>query len=121
MPLLRTVIIVGAVIALLPSDRAQQERMQQAAVDAAHWTVTFCDRNAKTCENADAAWQQFKVKAEFAASVAYDIAMTHLMETRTAAIQPGAPTETSALPQRGTLTVRDLEPNWRGGELARSR
>ena len=67
MPLLRTIIVVGAVIALLPSDRAQQERLQQAAVDAAHWTMTFCERNAKTCDNAGAAWDVFKTKAEFAA------------------------------------------------------
>ena len=68
MSLLRTIIVVGAVIALLPSDRAQQERLQQAAVDAAHWTMTFCERNAKTCDNAGAAWDVFKTKAEFASA-----------------------------------------------------
>ena len=92
MSLLRTIIVVGAVIALLPSDRAQQERLQQAAVDAAHWTMTFCERNAKTCENADAAWDVFKTKAEFAAGVAYDVAMTHVFK-------PDA--ETAATARRG--------------------
>lgn len=114
MPLLRTVIVVGAVIALLPSDRAQQERLQQAAVDAAHWTVTFCERNAKTCENAETAWVVFKTKAEFAAGVAYDVAMTHVFKTTmNTTVSPSV--ETSAIVERGTLTSRDLEPGWRGG------
>lgn len=121
MPLLRTVIVVGAIIALLPSDRAQQERLQQTAVDAAHWTMTFCDRNAKSCENAGYAWEIFKTKAEFAAGVAYDVAMTHVFKAGTdlAAIPP--PAETSAIERRGTLTVRDLEPRWRGGEARAAR
>lgn len=118
MAIIRTVIVVGAVIALLPSDRAQQERLQQAAIDAAQWTITYCDRNAKTCETAGAAWETFKAKAEFAAGVAYDVAMTHVLNAgrEMAALPP--PAETSALPQRGTLTSRDLEPDWRGGEPA---
>jgi hypothetical protein len=113
MSLLRTVVVVGAVIALLPSDRAQQERLQQTAIDAAQWTMTFCQRNAKTCENAAVAWDVFKTKAEFAAGVAYDVAMTHVFKTDSqAAVTPTA--ETSAIVQRGTLTPRDLEPGWRG-------
>lgn len=111
--LLRTVIVVGAVVALLPSDRAQQERLQQAAVDAAQWTLTFCERNTKTCENAGVAWDVFKSKAEFAAGVAYDVAMTHVFKAQTdAGTNPTV--ETSAIGQRGTLTSRDLEPDWRG-------
>ncbi len=116
---MRTVIVVGAVIALLPSDRAQQERLQQAAVDAARWTLTYCDRNAKTCENASAAWETFKAKAEFAGIVAYDIAMTHVFKPHVLGAGNGMagltpPGETSALPDRGTLTAGDLEPQWRG-------
>jgi hypothetical protein len=118
MPLLRTIIVVGAVIALLPSDRAQQERLQQTAVDAAQWTMTFCERNAKTCENAGAAWEVFKTKAEFAAGVAYDVAVTHVFKPdQGAAATSGV--ETSAIIQRGTLTSRDLQPDWRGAEPRR--
>jgi hypothetical protein len=118
MPFLRTIIVVGAVIALLPSDRAQQERLQQAAVDAANWTVTFCERNAKTCENADAAWDVFKTKAEFAAGVAYDVAMTHVFKAYTDTAATGG-VETSGIIHRGTLTSRDLQPGWRGAEPRR--
>jgi len=118
MPLLRTIIVVGAVIALLPSDRVQQERLQQAAVDAAHWTVTFCERNAKTCDNAGVAWDVFKTKAEFAAGVAYDVAMTHVFKTEAGAVASEG-VETSAITRRGTLTSRDLEPGWRGTEPRR--
>lgn len=113
MPFLRTAIVVGAVIALLPSDRAQQERLQQAVIDAANWTVTFCDRNQKSCENAAAGWEVFKAKAEFAGLVAYDIAMTHVFRPN-ADPAPAAGVETSSVEMRGTLTARDLEPGWRG-------
>ena len=118
MSLLRTIIVVGAVIALLPSDRAQQERLQQAAVDAAHWTMTFCERNAKTCDNAGAAWDVFKTKAEFAAGVAYDVAMTHVFKPDAETAATGS-VETSGIIHRGTLTSRDLQPGWRGTEPRR--
>lgn len=118
MSLLRTIIVVGAVIALLPSDRAQQERLQQTAVDAAHWTMTFCDRNAKTCENAGAAWDVFKTKAEFAAGVAYDVAMTHVFKPGVETAATGG-VETSGIIHRGTLTSSDLQPGWRGTEPRR--
>jgi hypothetical protein len=121
MALLRTVIVVGAVIALLPSDRAQQERLQQAAVDAAHWTITYCDRNAKSCETAAAAWDVFKAKAEFAAGVAYDVAMTHVFKASMDLAANHAPAETSSLSDRGTLTDDDLELRWRAGDQARAR
>jgi hypothetical protein len=121
MALIRTVIVVGAVIALLPSDRAQQERLQQAAVDAAQWTITYCDRNAKSCETAAAAWNVFKAKAEFAAGVAYDVAMTHVFKASMDLAANQAPAETTALSDRGTLTARDLEPRWRAGEQPSAR
>lgn len=112
MSLLRTVFVVGAVIALLPSDRAQQERLQQVAVDAAHWTLTYCDRNPQTCANAASTWAVFKSKAEFAAGVAYDVAMTHVFKST--AELAAVNVETSAIDKRGTLTSRDLQPAWRG-------
>ena len=114
MSILRTVIVVGAVIALLPSDRGQQERIAQAAVDAAQWTMTFCDRNAQTCANATAAWAVFKAKAEFAVGVAYDVASTHVLKAAGTAESGPPPRETSAVSTRGTLNERDLEPAWRG-------
>lgn len=114
MSLLRTVIVVGAVIALLPSDRAQQERVAQAAFDAAQWTMTFCDRNAQTCDNAATTWAAFKAKAEFAAGVAYDLALTHVLDPADSTQPPPPPAETSSLSARGTLNARDLEPAWRG-------
>jgi hypothetical protein len=119
MPLVRTAILAAAVIALLPSDRAQQERLQQAAIDAAHWTMTFCDRNAQTCANAGAAWEMFKAKAEFAAGVAYDVAMTHVFADRglEAGVETGSTSDHPSGPARGTLNDRDLTPAWRGTAL----
>jgi hypothetical protein len=96
MSLVRTVIVVGAV------------------VDATQWTVTFCDRNAKTCDNAGVAWDLFKSKAEFAWLMGYDVAMSHFAHQSTGMTLVDSSVETSSVTQRGTLTSRDLEPRWRG-------
>jgi len=116
MALVRTALVAAAVIALLPSDRAQQERLQQTAIDVAHWTMTFCDRNAKMCDNVGVAWETFKSKAHFAAGVAYDVAMTQVLETAgiETASTPERHAPVAAEAKRGTLTARDLEPGWRG-------
>ncbi len=116
MSLIRTALIVTVVVALLPSDRAQQERLQQSVADAAHWAVTICDRQPQTCEVAAQGWETFKAKAEFAVTVAYDIAIQRAfgdgsMATAEAPVWPGYPRHTAA----GTLTEHDLEPQWRAG------
>lgn len=138
MSLLRTIILGAAVIAVLPTDPAKQERLQQTVADAAHWSMTFCDRNAKTCEQAASTWETFKQKAQFAGEVVIDLAMKQALNAGTAisasnttstgsvtvadgviarpAPAAGAPLRTAVSLQapRGTLTARDLEPDWRG-------
>jgi len=114
MSLFRTAIVVAVVIAVLPSDRAQQERLQQTVVDAAHWTITFCERNVRTCENAAVAWQGFKTKAEFALNVAYEVGMRHALgngDIATASTQ-GQRADPRVV-ERGTLSDRDMDPAWR--------
>ena len=121
MSLFRTVIVVAAVIAVLPSDRAQQERLQQAVVDAAHWTMTFCERNKRTCENAAVGWEGFKTKAEFALNVAYDVGMRHAFGNGD--IATASNPENNRTPpkvERGTLNDSDLEPGWRGSAARNS-
>jgi hypothetical protein len=126
MPLMRTAVVVVAVVAMLPSDRAQQERLQQSLADAAHWAVTICDRQPQLCAMAASGWETFKAKAEFAFVVAYDLAVQHAfgrgpdISVSTPATTGSTGTRAAPLPEdqrrghRGTLTPRDLEPHWRG-------
>lgn len=128
MGLIRLGIIVAAGVALLPSDREQQEILYNRAALAANWTMTFCDRNAQTCETASNLWGQFVKKAQFGARLAYDTVVEQLaghdvsfdeQPAQTLFGQaPGRALETGALKSprapSGTLKPGDLEPDWRG-------
>lgn len=121
MGLIRTAAVLAVGVALMPSDKAQQERLYDNAATAVHWTVTFCDRNERTCENAGTAWDVFVAKAQFAGQLAYDLAQRYAAsgsEQTPAAVYAPAALKTEqgvADPRRrGTLTQSDLEPDWRG-------
>lgn len=109
MSLFRIAIVLSLGVAIMPSDRAQQEELYARAASAAHWTVTFCDRNERTCEVSASLWDAFLKKAEFAGKLVYDVAL------HTAGPSDGA---LKAIPAsadgRGTLSPTDLEPDWRG-------
>ena len=110
MGVLRLGIIVAVGVALLPSDSEQQEILYNRAALAAHWTVTFCERNAQTCTVAHDAWGQFVKKAQFGASLAYDT----LAEQMSSGPYAGSEGQVSRPLETGTLKPADLEPNWRG-------
>jgi hypothetical protein len=109
MSLFRIAIVLSLGVALMPSDREQQEQLYEKAASAAHWTLTFCDRNVQTCDSAGVVWGTFLKKAEFAGRMAYDIAQRAAVEGP--AVSPGdAPVSKAS----GTLKPGDLEPVWRG-------
>ena len=112
--------VVGAVgVALLPSDREQQRELYGRAATATNWAVTFCDRNAQTCEQVNAFWGQFKKKAEFGTELALDMIRDGNKQQGqfTTASIPAAP-QSGALGRpvhvKTTLTGDDLKPVWRG-------
>lgn len=119
MGLLRIVTFAAVAVALLPSDREQQQRLYERAGSTAEWVVTFCDRNAATCAKSSELWSQFVAKAEFGAKLAYDmirereasgVASTNLhLDESKGRVAP-------ALLEResGTLTPIDKMPDWRG-------
>lgn len=111
MGLLRLAAIAAVGIALLPSDREKQAELYGRAASAAHWTVTFCDRNGDTCTQASGLWDQFLKKAEFGAKLAYDVMREHPSSIETGSTSP-APEQTNAAAH--TLTDSDLKPQWRG-------
>lgn len=107
MGLFRLAVVVGLGVALLPSDRAQQEQLIDRASAAAKWTFTFCSRNETTCVQAGEFWDGFKKKAEFGAKLAYDM----MTEKNANKLETGSIEPPSA---GGTLTQADLKPGWRG-------
>lgn len=114
MSLLRTAIVLSCAVALLPSDKAQQERLYATTASAVQWTATFCDRNAQTCAQAAAGWDIFRKKAEFAMELAFDAARRYAMAGDDEAA-PGSVAKVKATPGggQGTLTPDDLKPAWR--------
>lgn len=121
MGLMRIAIVVAAGVALLPSDREQQQRLMQRASDATTWVVTYCDRNAQTCTQAAGMWKQFVAKAEFGAKLAYDMMQDAATERQTAEVggERSMRAAPAALERRGTLTPGDLRPAWRGQPRSR--
>lgn len=121
MGLFRTALVVGVVIALMPTERSQQSRMSDQVGDAAKWVFTYCDRNPATCTQAAEAWGVFVKKAEFAVKLGYEIA--HEKLTRDDSGQRPSTTKSDRLEpkalERGTLTPLDLQPGWRGVVPAR--
>ncbi len=107
MAFFRNVIILGAVVAVLPTDQAQQSQFYDRATGALTWTMTFCDRNAAVCSEGRAMWDTFSKKAEFGAEVVYTLVQQQLV---TAPVTPAAE---PAAASRGTLKPDDMRPNWR--------
>lgn len=111
----RTTLVLGLGILLLPTDQESQSRVFAGAKTAVAWTVGFCDRNPGTCVQGRQAWDVFVKKAEFGARMAFD-----LINSKEDAKQPAAPAVAPAsqrTPQRranGTLQSSDFEPAWRG-------
>ena len=119
MGLLRLAAIVAIGVSLLPADPEKQQQLYQRAAAAATWTLTFCDRNAETCEKAQSVWKEFAAKAQFGAQLAFDMireqqsANTDTQDEDRAPVayrlEPPAPNQAN-----GTLRPSDLRPAWRG-------
>lgn len=107
MAFIRNVIILGAVVAVLPTDQSQQSQFFERASSAVNWTMTFCDRNAAVCSQGRVTWDTLSTKAAFGAGVAYTLVQQQLT--------PGtlAPAPEPAAATRGTLKSGDMLPHWR--------
>ena len=65
MSLIRTGIILAAVVMLLPSEEKKQVEFASTAALTAQQTASFCDRNPSTCATGRDAWALFLRKAEY--------------------------------------------------------
>lgn len=106
-------IVLSLAVALLPSDKGKQQQLYAEAVQYVEQAATYCDRNAQTCAQADAYWQQFKSKAQFAAGMLYE---SYQRYSVAAAEQQRQEIDQSPVKARGTLNPSDLEPAWRGAQ-----
>lgn len=109
MSLFRIAVVLSLGVAVMPSEHEQQEALYERAATAAHWTVTYCDRNGRQCEVAGELWDAFLKKAEFAGKLAYDVAVRSATDT----VPESGPQQASDK-GRGTLQPGDFAPSWRG-------
>lgn len=130
MSLIRTAVVLGAVIMLLPTDERRKTEFSDTAGMAVERTVTFCERNPGSCAAGRELWDTFLRKAEFGMELASGLARDYMARGREPAQNhkpqdqrpPVASQRPPALPNvriepatsRGTLTRADLEPQWRG-------
>ena len=110
---IRTALIVGAGIMLLPTDEAGQARFLETASSAVTRVSTTCERHPYICEKAGATWALFKQKAEFGGKLALDLVKERAFGQAPEKAHPVQPTSMTPA-QRGTLTSKDMEPAWRG-------
>jgi hypothetical protein len=111
MSLFKIAVVLSLGVAVMPSDEEQQEALYQRAATAAHWTVTYCDRNGQQCEMAGELWGAFLRKAQFAGKLAYDVAIRSTSDSML--MDPLSPQLAN---DRGTLRSGDLEPGWQGAK-----
>lgn len=142
MSLLRTGLVIAVAIALLPADKAGQERAFEQAREVAVYVSTYCEREAAKCEQAAGLWEKAKAKAEVVAVMLVEASEKYAAEAvlanadgpageglttapeRSAGRLPVADasavsaqrssSRTQPLSARGTLTDQDLRPAWRG-------
>lgn len=128
MGLLRIGLVAAIGIALLPSDKEQQQHLYDRAGATAEWVITFCDRNATVCTKSSELWTQFVAKAQFGAQLAFQMAKEHYAnsEGMNAASLKLDDSKTDgrvapvALERSGTLTPLDRSPDWRGKQQNRN-
>lgn len=110
MSLIRTGVVLAVVIAAMPSDKGEQQRLYLKAVSTLDWLGTYCDRNPGQCTKAAEYWVVFKDKAQFAGELALDATKRYVF----ADAEPQRRAQkTSFQARRSTLTPDDLEPAWR--------
>jgi hypothetical protein len=74
MLLMRTALVCGVGVALLPSDPAKQQDLLAGAHDKVQWAMTYCDREPVQCKQAQQTWDGFVTKAQFGMRLAGEMA-----------------------------------------------
>jgi hypothetical protein len=118
---MRTLILLGAAIYLLPSDPNRQQQFAATASQAYQKVTTICERDPRICEKAGVVYEDLKAKAHFGFGVVYALA-TGKAQSRDAAEDISYVSESyvpenaraERIGRNSTLTPSDLAPVWRG-------
>lgn len=119
---LRTVVLLGVAVYLLPSDPGRQEAFIKTASQAFDYATTVCDREPELCARASKVVEELKSKAHFGAGVVYTLITNQQKPSDPAAGEPSAPTPAGPRwdgtlrrtpASQGTLKPDDLAPAWR--------
>jgi hypothetical protein len=105
---LRTIMVIGAAVMLLPSEKENQQKLLNAALTNVEWASTYCEREPATCARAGAAWSGFVEKAQFGATLIGEMVTKGSEASR----RQGGLVDASA--PVGTLEEQDLIPDWQG-------
>ncbi|MGI9407652.1 MAG: hypothetical protein ACR2O4_14865 [Hyphomicrobiaceae bacterium] len=73
MSLFKTVVLVGVIIAVLPSDRENQLALHQTAMSVGAEARSFCSERPNICVSRQDAWESFKSKATFGYELATEM------------------------------------------------
>jgi hypothetical protein len=71
---MRTALVCGVAVALLPSDPAKQQALLAGAHQGLQWAMTYCDRQPAQCMQAQVTWDSFVTKAQFGLQLASEMA-----------------------------------------------
>lgn len=143
---LRTLIVLGAAVYMLPSEPARQQELLATLSGAYEHASTFCSRQPDVCQKAEVVLHNLKEKAQFGAGVVYSLAVGQLSPQQRATTTPAAASPDNANPTsgtspannaapaskgsrwdgtprrgndlQGTLTGADLQPSWMNGKRA---
>jgi hypothetical protein len=113
---IRTALVIGAIVLVLPTEEKSQARLLETATAAVARVGSTCERHPDLCAKAGVYWGVFKQKAEFGARLAMDLVKERAFGVATERGGERAQTPAVAAPTvpRGTLTSKDVEPGWRG-------
>lgn len=120
---LRTVVLLGAAVYLLPSDPARQQAFITTATNAFDYVMTVCDREPEFCTKANGVFEDLKSKAHFGAGVVYTLVTSQQKSDPSASPDNASPSAADSRwdgsPRRtptsqGTLKPGEMAPTLRG-------
>ncbi len=128
MSIFRTGIALACAVALLPADKAQQERVFIQATEATEWVRSYCEREPDKCNQAADLWNGFKEKAAFAGRLSLEAYQKYAATGTLDGLSKSAYTASGAMaasqvaynepapvrPLVDTLMREDMQPAWRG-------
>lgn len=106
MSLIRTGLVLAAVIMVLPTEEKKQAELTSAAARGAEQTATFCERNPSTCGAGRELWALFLRKAEFGMELAAGLVRDQLARAN----QPEVPTAAPVPPDRSAVPRTIAQP-----------